>query len=301
MQCPAATACALFLFLATAAECVHCGATDTLTVTAPEGSKPCQHSCNDVEFLPAESNLLGQAQHITLTWFPWSQTLRLVSGSISLAGLWLMLYVGSPETLVIAAIFLDVLMTTILTPLAPTLTPSYQKIAVLTSSKNVVTCLIAPFVGSYIDGNEAKSMQHGMLCAMICSLGLAVATWQRQLFRGSANTLFCDILCSRNWVPRSDTLWPPLEHSVLLFGQGRVLHSDMLRPCVGLVAVAEKMQAQTMGPQIKQPYKQNTLLADTCRCPGRELLALAGDTLCQRLLDSSLAETVVRAMLCYAP
>ncbi|CAE7424683.1 metB [Symbiodinium pilosum] len=85
-----------------------------------------------------------------------------------------MLYVGSPETLVIAAIFLDVLMTTILTPLAPTLTPSYQKIAVLTSSKNVVTCLIAPFVGSYIDGNEAKSMQHGMLCAMICSLGLAV-------------------------------------------------------------------------------------------------------------------------------
>mmetsp|Transcript_27103 Transcript_27103/g.55883 ORF Transcript_27103/g.55883 Transcript_27103/m.55883 type:complete len:512 (-) Transcript_27103:297-1832(-) len=107
---------------------------------------------------------------------PWIHSAQKLSlgGSVVLACFLLVLSFASTDTLLSSAIFLDLFMTTILTPLAPTLTPSYQHIALLTSSKNIVTCLIAPFTGRFIDGNEAKSMQLGMLCAVLCSLSMAV-------------------------------------------------------------------------------------------------------------------------------
>ena len=94
-------------------------------------------------------------------WSDSSQKLSLVGGGIVLACFLLVLHLASIDTLVSAAIFLDLFMTTILTPLAPTLTSSYQLIALLTCSKNIVTCLIAPFTGQFIDGNEAMLSYFG--------------------------------------------------------------------------------------------------------------------------------------------
>ena len=169
------------LFLVTSTEAAHCNASDAIVLIASDGH---QHEGNGdgsmlgVEFLQTEIKLSSDSRQNPVAWMPppSPQILRLVGGSVVLAGFWLMLLVSSTDMLVSAAIFLDLFMTTVLTPLAPTLTPSYQLIALLTSSKNVVTCLIAPFTGSFIDGNEAKSMQLGMLCGMLCALAMAVAT-----------------------------------------------------------------------------------------------------------------------------
>ncbi|CAE7299880.1 SLC18A3 [Symbiodinium natans] len=86
----------------------------------------------------------------------------------------LVLKFASVDLLVGIATFLDHFMTTGLLPFAPTVTSNYQLIAVLQSSKNVVACLLVPFVGRFIDRREAKSVQLGMLCAMLCSLGFAL-------------------------------------------------------------------------------------------------------------------------------
>ena len=96
-----------------------------------------------------------------------------VGGGILLLCFLLVLKVASTDILVGMAIFLDTFMTFGLLTFAPTVTPNYQLIAVLQSSKNVVACLLVPVVGN-IDGNEAKSVGMGLLCAMLCSLGFAL-------------------------------------------------------------------------------------------------------------------------------
>ena len=98
---------------------------------------------------------------------------RLVGGILLLCFL-LALKFASTDVLVGMAAFLDHFMTSALYPMAPTVTPNYQLIAVLQNSKNLVTCLLVPFAGKFIDGREKKSMQLGMLCALLCSLGFAL-------------------------------------------------------------------------------------------------------------------------------
>ena len=149
------------------ADCHSCYSSDAGNVTA-------------VELLQTHVDLSSNgAQHAPFApvkeWTTSPKVLR-VSGGILLVCLLFVLGFGSTDILVGVAVFLDLFMTTVLTPLAPTLTADYQLIALLTSSKNIVTCLIAPFTGRFIDGNEAKSMQLGMLCAMFCTLSLAAAT-----------------------------------------------------------------------------------------------------------------------------
>ncbi|CAJ1358759.1 unnamed protein product [Effrenium voratum] len=146
------------------ADCHSCYSSDAGNVTA-------------VELLQTHVDLSSNgAQHAPFApvkeWTTSPKVLR-VSGGILLVCLLFVLGFGSTDILVGVAVFLDLFMTTVLTPLAPTLTADYQLIALLTSSKNIVTCLIAPFTGRFIDGNEAKSMQLGMLCAMFCTLSLA--------------------------------------------------------------------------------------------------------------------------------
>ncbi|CAE7324032.1 cysA [Symbiodinium natans] len=162
------------------ASTVHCNASDASLAVAE--SMECTDSWRRsadgdnvlaVELLQTHISFSSKVSEVSVQ-LPSPQILRLAGGSVSLVCFLLLLNLGQVDTLVSAAIFLDLFMTTILTPVAPTLTPSYQLIALLTSSKNVVTCLIAPFAGRFIDGNEAKSMQLGMLCAMLCTLGLAV-------------------------------------------------------------------------------------------------------------------------------
>lgn len=128
--------------------------------------------------LQVQTDVSETTQHISIS----SQMLHIAAGCIALVCLLLILFFGSADALVSLSIFMDLFMTTILTPLAPTFTADYQLIALLTSSKNLVTCLIAPLAGHFVDNNEAKSMRLGMLCAMLCSLCFAMATWQTQLW-----------------------------------------------------------------------------------------------------------------------
>ena len=147
------------LLLASSTDAAQCNANNASVVIDPgldHESNGVGDAMAGVELLQTNMYMSGTIGHMSLTWMPSPQILRLVGGSITLAGFWLMLNVGNTDTLVSSAIFLDLFMTTILTPLAPTLTPSYQLIALLTSSKNVVTCLIAPFTGRFIDGNESR-------------------------------------------------------------------------------------------------------------------------------------------------
>ena len=97
-----------------------------------------------------------------------------VVGGILLLSFLAVLQFASTDILVGMAAFLDQFMTTGLLPFAPTVTPNYQLIGVLQSSKNLVACLLVPFTGKLIDGNEAKSVQFGMVCATLCSLGFAM-------------------------------------------------------------------------------------------------------------------------------
>ena len=122
------------------------------------------------------SRLKGRGPHVVrTTQSPQVEKVLHVGGGILLLCFLLVLKFASTDILVGMAIFLDHFMTFGLLPFAPTVTPNYQHIAVLQSSKNVVACLLVPFVGKFIDGNEAKSVQLGLLCAMFCSLGFALA------------------------------------------------------------------------------------------------------------------------------
>ena len=99
--------------------------------------------------------------------------LRIAAGILLLCFL-LALKFASTEMLVSMAAFLDHFMISAVYPMAPTVTPNYELIAVLQNSRNLVACLLVPFGGKFIDGHEAKSMQLGMLCAVLCSLGFAL-------------------------------------------------------------------------------------------------------------------------------
>ena len=115
-----------------------------------------------LEVLRDGSRPARSAWHTSLEgWGEPPEKLSLAIGGIVLACFLLVVSFASTDTLVSIAIFLDLFMTTILTPLAPTLTSSYQLIALLTSSKNIVTCLIAPFTGHFIDGHEARLSYSG--------------------------------------------------------------------------------------------------------------------------------------------
>ena len=168
------------LVLAVPAEAVHCnGGGGVADVVASVESLDCQSDARDglttmtaVDFLQVHVDLSGaNLPHMLQS----PQSLRLIGGSMVLACFLLVLNFAGTDTLVSVSIFLDLFMTTILTPLAPTLTSSYQLIALLTSSKNIVTCLIAPFAGRFIDGNEAK-------------LGLTLAGCCRMLLLGGSNS-----------------------------------------------------------------------------------------------------------------
>ncbi|CAE7573331.1 slc18a3a [Symbiodinium natans] len=102
------------------------------------------------------------------------EVLCVAGGILFLLCFLLVLKCASLDILVGIATFLDHFMTTGLWPLTPTVTPNYQLIAVLQGSKNVVACLLVPFLGRLIDGREAKSLRLGMLCAVLCSLGYAL-------------------------------------------------------------------------------------------------------------------------------
>ena len=105
---------------------------------------------------------------------PQMQRVLYVAGGILLPCFLLVLKFASVDVLIGIATFLDHFMSTALLPFLPSLTPNYQLIAALQSSKNVVVCLLVPFIGRFIDKREAKSVQLGMLCAMLCSLGFAL-------------------------------------------------------------------------------------------------------------------------------
>mmetsp|Transcript_30679 Transcript_30679/g.57417 ORF Transcript_30679/g.57417 Transcript_30679/m.57417 type:complete len:525 (-) Transcript_30679:29-1603(-) len=80
----------------------------------------------------------------------------------------------APTNLIVAAtIFCDLSMTAIFAPLSTTVTTSFAATGVLFSAKNVMTCLLVPFAGRFIDGNEQTAMRSGLLWLMACTLGLA--------------------------------------------------------------------------------------------------------------------------------
>ena len=95
-------------------------------------------------------------------------------GGILLLCFLLALKFAGIDMLVSMAAFLDHFLISALYPMCPMVTSNYQLIAVLQNSRNVVACLLVPFGGRFIDGHEAKSMQLGMLCAVLCSLGFAL-------------------------------------------------------------------------------------------------------------------------------
>ncbi|CAE7484416.1 slc18a3a [Symbiodinium natans] len=105
---------------------------------------------------------------------PQMQKVLYVAGGILLPCFLLVLKFASVDVLMGIATFLDHFMSMGLLPFLPSVTPNYQLIAALQSSKNVVVCLLAPFLGRFIDKREAKFVQLGMLCGMLCSLGFAL-------------------------------------------------------------------------------------------------------------------------------
>ena len=111
---------------------------------------------------------------ILTTQSPQTQKVFRLLGGILLLCFLLALKFASTEMLVSMAAFLDHFMISAVYPMAPTVTPNYELIAVLQNSRNLVACLLVPFGGKFIDGHEAKSMQLGMLCAVLCSLGFAL-------------------------------------------------------------------------------------------------------------------------------
>jgi len=127
--------------------------------------------CEAVELV--QTKLLVSKTSDVATTVESTRSFKLIGGGIVLGIFILLCVVGSPTVIISTAIFLDLFLTTVNTPLAPTLTSSYGWIALLTASKNVVTCMIAPLAGGLIDSNESVAMQVGMFLEMLCTFCLA--------------------------------------------------------------------------------------------------------------------------------